>query len=153
MLDACCSPNGCARNQAYLWGTLRHFCLSISAFLATFYWWFALLCFGLGRGPITPPSPAMVQTDPKDLNSNKTTNNIFPLGAKGMLPPQSAPSMGRGHQRHLRSMRVRITSLWLWLGTSSVHQLVFASYGNMLLKSIVICWLTRAPLGGPCGFL
>ena len=27
--------------------------------------------FGLGRGPITPPDPAMVQTDRKDLNSKK----------------------------------------------------------------------------------
>ena len=28
-------------------------------------------CFGLVRGPITPPDPAMVRTDWKDLNSNK----------------------------------------------------------------------------------
>ena len=28
--------------------------------------------FGLGRGPITPPDPAMVRTDRKDLDSNKT---------------------------------------------------------------------------------
>ena len=32
-------------------------------------------CFGLGRGPITPPGPAMVRTDRKDLNSNKTKQN------------------------------------------------------------------------------
>ena len=29
-------------------------------------------CFGLGRGPIAPPGSAMVRTDRKDLNSNKT---------------------------------------------------------------------------------
>ena len=28
--------------------------------------------FGLGRGPITPPNPAMVRMDRKDLNLNKT---------------------------------------------------------------------------------
>ena len=28
--------------------------------------------FDLGRGPITPPDPAMVRADRKDLNSNKT---------------------------------------------------------------------------------
>ena len=28
--------------------------------------------FGLGKGPITPPDPAMVRTDRKDLHSNKT---------------------------------------------------------------------------------
>ena len=28
-------------------------------------------CFGLGRGPITPPGPAVVRMDRKDLNSNK----------------------------------------------------------------------------------
>ena len=27
--------------------------------------------FSLGRGPITPPGPAMVRTDLKDLNLNK----------------------------------------------------------------------------------
>ena len=30
--------------------------------------------FGLGRGPVIPPDPAMVRTDRKDLNSNKTEN-------------------------------------------------------------------------------
>ena len=33
--------------------------------------------FGLGRGPITPPNPAMVRTDRKDLNSNKTKKGYF----------------------------------------------------------------------------
>ena len=28
--------------------------------------------FGLERGPITPPDPAMFRKDRKDLNSNKT---------------------------------------------------------------------------------
>ena len=32
--------------------------------------------FGLGRGPITPPDPAMVRAVRKDLNSNKTKNEI-----------------------------------------------------------------------------
>ena len=34
--------------------------------------------FGLGRGPITPPGPAMVRTDRKDLNSNKTNKQTIP---------------------------------------------------------------------------
>ena len=38
--------------------------------------WFAHLCFDLGRGPITPPGPAMVRTDRNDLNSNKTKNEV-----------------------------------------------------------------------------
>ena len=33
--------------------------------------------FGLGRGPITPPDPAMVRTGRKDLNSNKTKNKSW----------------------------------------------------------------------------
>ena len=40
------------------------------------YQWFGHLPFGLGRGPITPPGPAMVRTDLEDLNSNKTKQNI-----------------------------------------------------------------------------
>ena len=32
------------------------------------------ILFGLGRGPITPPGPAMVWLDRKDLNSSKTKN-------------------------------------------------------------------------------
>ena len=28
--------------------------------------------FGLGRGPVTPPDPAMIRMDRKDLNSNRT---------------------------------------------------------------------------------
>ena len=35
--------------------------------------------FGLGRGPITPPDPATVRTDRKDLNSNKTNNALGTL--------------------------------------------------------------------------
>ena len=38
---------------------------SMSAYLATFT---AHLYFGLGRRPITPPGPAMVRSDRKDLN-------------------------------------------------------------------------------------
>ena len=33
-----------------------------------FFWWFAHVWFGLGRGPTTPPRPAMVFMDRKDLN-------------------------------------------------------------------------------------
>ena len=40
--------------------------------------WFAHLCFGLGRGPMTPPDPATVLMDRKDLNSNKTKLWIDP---------------------------------------------------------------------------
>ena len=39
--------------------------------LAAFSWWFVHLGFGLGRGPITPPGPAMVLMDRKELNSKK----------------------------------------------------------------------------------
>ena len=42
--------------------------LILSAYLTTFSRWFAHLCFGLGRGPITPPGPAMALTDQNDLN-------------------------------------------------------------------------------------
>ena len=43
----------------------------LSTYLAPSSWWFAHVCFGLGRGPITPPGPAMIITDRKDLNSTK----------------------------------------------------------------------------------
>ena len=41
-------------------------------------------CFGLGRGPITPPGPAMVRMGRRDLNSNKTkqTNKNISLDGK-----------------------------------------------------------------------
>ena len=37
--------------------------------LGYFLWWVAHLCFGLARGPITLPGPAMVLMDQRDLNS------------------------------------------------------------------------------------
>ena len=43
----------------------------ISAYLDYFLWWFAYLYFGLRRGPITPPGPAVVLMDRKDLNLKK----------------------------------------------------------------------------------
>ena len=49
----------------------RPFCLLFTR-------WFVHLYFGLGRGSITPPSPAMFRTDQKDLNSNKTNKwNLY----------------------------------------------------------------------------
>ena len=39
--------------------------------LWVFLLWFAHLVFDLGRGPITPPGPAMVLMDQKELNSKK----------------------------------------------------------------------------------
>ena len=47
----------------------------IQPFSLVFHRWFAHLCFGLGRGQIIPPSPALFRTDRKDLNSNKTKLN------------------------------------------------------------------------------
>ena len=47
-----------------------------SAFLASFSPVVRPPWFGLGRGPTTPPDPAMVRTDQKDLNSNKTKTKI-----------------------------------------------------------------------------
>ena len=41
---------------------------NIGLFDYFFSGWFAHLCFGLGRGLITPPDPAMALTDRKDLN-------------------------------------------------------------------------------------
>ena len=45
--------------------------------LATFYPVVHPLYFGLGRGPITSPGPAMVPMDRKDLNSNKIKNKVW----------------------------------------------------------------------------
>ena len=45
----------------------------LSAYWPAFLWWFAHLCSGLGRDPITLPSPAMVLMDRRDLNSKKKT--------------------------------------------------------------------------------
>ena len=47
--------------------------------LATFLWWFAHLYFGPGRGPITPPGPAMVRLDQKDLNSKTKKLTLIPV--------------------------------------------------------------------------
>ena len=44
-----------------------------------FFGWFDRLCFGLGRGPITSPGPAIVLMDRKDLNSNKTKQKDEPI--------------------------------------------------------------------------
>ena len=46
-----------------------------SAFLAAFTPVVRPPYFGLERGPLTSPGPAMVRTDRKDLNSNKTKTN------------------------------------------------------------------------------
>ena len=46
--------------------------------------------FGLERGPITPPGPAMVLTDRKDLNSNKTKQNYLNLGSFAPFGPLQA---------------------------------------------------------------
>ena len=44
--------------------------------------------FGLGRGPTTPPDPAMVRMDRKDLNSNKTKKkNLLPTERSAPLFP------------------------------------------------------------------
>ena len=40
----------------------------LSTYWAAFLWWFAHLRFGLERGPIIPPGPAMVLMDQRDLN-------------------------------------------------------------------------------------
>ena len=53
-----------------------HYILGLMGF---FLWWFAHLCFGLGRGSITPPGPAMVLMNRRGLNpkrKKKTTKNI-----------------------------------------------------------------------------
>ena len=52
------------------------FMFILSLFWLVFLRWFAHLCFGFGRGPITPPCPAMAGTGRKDLNSktNKTVH-------------------------------------------------------------------------------
>ena len=49
------------RNPGYIFGLFGYF----------FSGWFAHLCFGRGRSPITHPDPEMVLTNRKDLNSNK----------------------------------------------------------------------------------
>ena len=48
-------------------------CRLLGLFGYFFHLWFAHLYFGLGRGPITHPCPAMVLMDRKDQNSNKTS--------------------------------------------------------------------------------
>ena len=64
-----------------------------SAFLASFLPVVRPPSFGLGRGPITPPGPAMVRTDRKDLNSNKTKNKISCYNnvyKRGIIPDSHA---------------------------------------------------------------
>ena len=54
------------------WVPLEAFCREYSACSATFPRVGCPPYFGLGRGPITPPGPAMLRANRKDLNSNKT---------------------------------------------------------------------------------
>ena len=56
---------------------IRLFVLISRPIWLLFHRWFAHLCFGLGRGPTTPPGPAMVLMDRKDVNLNKTETKIF----------------------------------------------------------------------------
>ena len=48
----------------------------ILGLLAAFFRWFTHLRFGLGRGPITPPGPAVVSMDRKDLNKIKKERSV-----------------------------------------------------------------------------
>ena len=58
-------------------------------FLAFFLWRFARSGFGLGRGLITPPGPAMALTGRKDLNSTKLKPNQLGLVQAGLRSRES----------------------------------------------------------------
>ena len=53
--------------------------------------------FGLGRGPITPPDPAIVRTDRKDLDSNKRgkMNRSVCLSSPYVIPDSTTPFVPR----------------------------------------------------------
>ena len=63
----CKTQNQCVTNNTPNFSTERPAVTEIckgmlSAYSATFLWWFTHLYFGLGMSPITPPGPAMVLT-------------------------------------------------------------------------------------------
>ena len=58
----------------------------LSAYWATSLWGFDHLCFGLGRGSIIPPGPAMVLMDRMDLNLKKIQKAIQILTPMYHLP-------------------------------------------------------------------
>ena len=58
----------------------------ISAYVGYFHQWFAHPCFGLGRGPITHPGPAMILMDRRNLNSKNTNTHERTLEADGAPP-------------------------------------------------------------------
>ena len=56
-----------------------YFDIILSDYSATFWEWLAHLCFGLGRGSISFPGPAMALTGRLDLNSTKKSSDISKL--------------------------------------------------------------------------
>ena len=97
-------PGRCISVNAYLTGTTL--ALPSPNILGLFWLlcsrWFAHLCFGLGRGPITSPGPAMVRTDRKDLNSNRTK--------KYPPPTQTPPHLAFPPSRTARAARLAATA-------------------------------------------
>ena len=55
--------------------------------------WFAHLCSGLGRGPDTPPGPAMVLMDRKDLNTAK--NRLICIEMSLIVTSYASDASGR----------------------------------------------------------
>ena len=74
-------------------------------------WWFAHLCFGLGRGPITPPDPAMVLMDRRDLNSKTKKHHTFSV-------PSQAIELEKNHLLRLNRVnhgkwhKFKVTASW-----------------------------------------
>ena len=79
--------------------------LCISAFFTNTFPGGSPTYFGLGMGPITHPGPAMVRTDRKDLNSNKTKKqNLFFLPVREEVQTDEPPVISTYFYRCGRSL-------------------------------------------------
>ena len=102
--------SGLAWHKTILWWLEWPLSYLIRPFWLLCYRWFAHLHFVLGRGAITPPGPAMIRMDRKDLNlkkrisyfRNKKHLHIFPLPYN--VWPESWPD--------LRSLKPKFRDVW-----------------------------------------
>ena len=77
--------------------------------------WFAHSGFGLGRGPITPPGPAMALTGRKDLNSTKPKPNQPWFGVSRGEESESPGVVTKRQESESESESIKLPRLRLWL--------------------------------------
>ena len=75
--------NSKTKNHARIW--------ILSDIRAAFLWWFAHLCYSLGRGPIAPPGPVVFLMNRRDLNSKTNTTGFCAI--PGMIVYNACPDI------------------------------------------------------------